>query len=60
MTKMKFAPADNLVDEVWGKVGTPERDVMETWRRHRGGLHHGASQGDIQCAYEEVCHVVPP
>ena len=30
MTKMKFAPADNLVDEVWGKVGTPERDVMET------------------------------
>lgn len=29
MTKMKFVPADNLVDEVWGKVGTLERDVME-------------------------------
>ena len=29
MTKMKFTPADNLVDDVWGKVGTPERDVME-------------------------------
>lgn len=29
MTKMKFTPADHLVDEVWGKVGTPERDVME-------------------------------
>lgn len=29
MTKMKFTPADNLVDDVWGKAGTPERDVME-------------------------------
>lgn len=29
MTKMKFTPADDLVDEVWGKVGTPERDAME-------------------------------
>ncbi len=26
---MKFSSADNLVDEVWGKVGTPERDAME-------------------------------
>lgn len=29
MAKMKFTPADDLVDEIWGKVGTPERDVME-------------------------------
>ena len=29
MTKMTFTPADNLVDEVWGKIGTPERDAME-------------------------------
>ncbi len=29
MTKMTFTPADDLVDEVWGKVGTPERDAME-------------------------------
>ena len=29
MTKMNFTPADDLVDEVWGKVGTPERDTME-------------------------------
>lgn len=29
MGKMKFTPADTLVDEVWGKVGTPERDKME-------------------------------
>lgn len=26
---MKLIPADNLVDKVWGKVGTPERDAME-------------------------------
>ena len=26
---MNFTPADKLVDDVWGKVGTPERDAME-------------------------------
>ena len=26
---MNFTPADDFVDEVWGKVGTPERDKME-------------------------------
>ena len=26
---MKFTPADELIDAVWGKVGTPERDEME-------------------------------
>ena len=26
---MNFTPADDLVDEVWGKIGTPERDAME-------------------------------
>ena len=26
---MRFTPADDLVDEIWGKVGTPERDAME-------------------------------
>ncbi len=29
MAKMKFTPADELIDAVWGKVGTPERDAME-------------------------------
>ncbi|MGI6219211.1 MAG: helix-turn-helix domain-containing protein [Bacteroidaceae bacterium] len=29
MAKMNFTPADELIDEVWGKVGTPERDAME-------------------------------
>lgn len=27
---MKLTPADKLVDEVWGKVGTQERDKMES------------------------------
>ncbi len=26
---MKFTPADELIDAVWGKIGTPERDAME-------------------------------
>ena len=29
MVNMKFTPADELIDDVWGKVGTPERDAME-------------------------------
>ena len=29
MAKMKFTPADELIDAVWGKVGPPERDAME-------------------------------
>lgn len=30
MAKMNLTPASELVDEVWGKIGTPERDKMET------------------------------
>ena len=26
---MNFTPADKLIDDVWGKVGSPERDAME-------------------------------
>ena len=26
---MNFTPADELIDDVWGKIGTPERDAME-------------------------------
>lgn len=29
MANMKFTPADELIDDVWGKIGTPERDAME-------------------------------
>lgn len=30
MAKMKLTPLSELVDEAWGKRGTPERDAMET------------------------------
>ena len=26
---MKFRKADALIDDIWGNVGTPERDAME-------------------------------
>lgn len=29
MAKLKLTPADELVDEVFGPIGTPERDAME-------------------------------
>ncbi|MDE7457794.1 MAG: helix-turn-helix domain-containing protein [Muribaculaceae bacterium] len=29
MAKMNLTPSSELVDEVWGKIGTPERDEME-------------------------------
>lgn len=30
MAKLNLTPVGELVDEVWGKKGTPERDAMET------------------------------
>lgn len=29
MAKMNLTPASELIEEVWGKIGTPERDEME-------------------------------
>ena len=29
MAQINLTPASVLVDEVWGKAGTPERDAME-------------------------------
>ena len=29
MAQMKFRKADALIDDVWDKVGTPEREAME-------------------------------
>ncbi len=29
MAQMKFTPLSDVVDEVWGKEGTPKRDAME-------------------------------
>ncbi|MGN1258127.1 MAG: helix-turn-helix domain-containing protein [Candidatus Limisoma sp.] len=30
MEKMKFTPADEMKDELWGPICTPERDAMES------------------------------
>ena len=30
MAKMNFTPAADLIDEIWGPIGTPERDAMES------------------------------
>lgn len=29
MAQMNLTSLDSLVDDVWGKIGTPERDAME-------------------------------
>ncbi len=29
MARLNLTPASELVDEVWGEIGTPERDEME-------------------------------
>ncbi len=33
MKQMELTPFDDLVDEIWGKIGTPERDEMEARRK---------------------------
>lgn len=40
MAKMNFTPADDLVDEVWGKIGTPERDAMEAKLQKEIEVYH--------------------
>ncbi|MBO4995974.1 MAG: hypothetical protein J6C78_08450 [Muribaculaceae bacterium] len=39
MAKMNLTPASELVDEVWGKVGTPERDEMEAQLKEALNAH---------------------
>lgn len=29
MAKINFTPADDMKDELWGPIGSPERDAME-------------------------------
>lgn len=29
MTKISFTPSDKLIDDAWGKIGTPARGAME-------------------------------
>ena len=40
MAKMKLTPLSELVDEAWGKVGTPERDAMEARLKEELQAYH--------------------
>ena len=40
MAKMKLIPSDALVNEVWGEVGTPKRDKMETRLKEEVEAYH--------------------
>ena len=40
MARMNLTPASELVDEVWGKVGTPERDEMEAQLKEELNAYH--------------------
>lgn len=40
MAKMNLTPASELVDEVWGKIGTPERDEMEEQLKEKLHAYH--------------------
>ena len=38
MARMNLTPADDLKDEHWGPIGTPERDAMEAQLKEE--IHH--------------------
>ncbi len=40
MAKMKFKSANELIDDVWGKVGTAERDAMEAQLKEEIQAYH--------------------
>lgn len=40
MAKMNLTPLSVLVDDAWGKVGTPERDAMEAQLKEELQAYH--------------------
>lgn len=40
MAKMNLTPLDVVVDEVWGPLGTPERDAMEAQLKEELQAYH--------------------
>ena len=40
MEKMNLTPLSVIVDEVWGKIGTPERDAMEAQLKEELQAYH--------------------
>ena len=58
MAKMNFTPADDLVDEVWGKIGTPERDAMEAKLQKEIEVYHKKQKdSDIEAASAHLKNV---
>lgn len=41
MTQIKLTPLSEVVDEVWGKIGTEERDAMEKQLKEEVVSHKG-------------------
>ena len=40
MANLNLTPASEIVDEVWGKIGTPERDAMEARLKEDLNAYH--------------------
>lgn len=40
MAKINLTPMSEIVDEVWGKIGTPERDEMEAQLKEELNAYH--------------------
>lgn len=40
MSKMNLTPAGEVIDEIWGRVGTPERDDMEARLKEELNAHY--------------------
>lgn len=40
MAKMNLIPLSVIVDDVWGKIGTPERDAMEAQLKEEIQAYH--------------------
>ncbi|MCM1170074.1 MAG: helix-turn-helix domain-containing protein [Bacteroides sp.] len=53
MAKTKLTPLGDMVDEIWGKKGTPERDGMEM--RLKEDLHAYFVGEAIRKARQEQC-----
>ena len=41
MARMNLTPADDLKNELWGPIGTPERDAMDAMETQlKEEIHH--------------------
>jgi hypothetical protein len=43
MAEMKLVSVDDMVDKLWGKIGTPERDAMEAQLKEDVECHNATN-----------------